>query len=150
MWQKNNKEKTKKKYKQPNKISKKKKQRMEIMKEADIFFDIANKRDRISEISWHTIPEACSFCFAHILAKWKYPEYRYFENNIAFVKDMEEHSFLDELVNWTENLCIGWVEEGLSSLQIINNLKALKRSTKKAQKNTWKMNKNLYSIVDEE
>ena len=149
IWQKNTFKKKQKVYKQPNKVSDKKKERLETMREADIFFEIANKRDRVSEISGHSIPEACSFCFANILSKWKYPEYRYFKNNIAFVKDQEEHSFLDELVNWYENICETMIKDWVPSTEIIKYLKEQKKSTKKAQKKSWKLKKNLYCEIDE-
>jgi hypothetical protein len=37
-------------------------------------------------------------CFAHILPKGKYPEYRYFENNFWFVCGMDHHKKFDEVV----------------------------------------------------
>lgn len=37
-------------------------------------------------------------CFAHILPKWRFPEFRYFENNIWLVCWIEHHNKLDELV----------------------------------------------------
>lgn len=38
-------------------------------------------------------------CFPHILPKWKYPEHRYFENNIWFVCWIDHHAKFDEAIN---------------------------------------------------
>lgn len=38
-------------------------------------------------------------CFPHILPKGKFPEYRYFENNVWFVCWVEHHNKFDEAVN---------------------------------------------------
>lgn len=38
-------------------------------------------------------------CFPHILPKWKYPEYRYFDNNIWFVCWIDCHHRFDEAIN---------------------------------------------------
>jgi len=38
-------------------------------------------------------------CFPHILPKGKFPEYRYFENNIWFVCWIDHHNKFDEAIN---------------------------------------------------
>ena len=38
-------------------------------------------------------------CFPHILPKWKFPEYRYFNNNIWFVCWIDHHAKFDEAIN---------------------------------------------------
>lgn len=42
-------------------------------------------------------------CFPHILPKWKYPEFRYFENNIWLVCGINCHSNFDKIINKMKN-----------------------------------------------
>lgn len=42
------------------------------------------------------------YCFAHILNKWVYPEYRLVENNIALVCSIYCHTHLDLRLRWNK------------------------------------------------
>lgn len=89
----------------PKKIWKKTVKRIkENWSESKMFEEIKEERFwfiwyGVSDLSWKTIlfDDIWNFCFAHILAKWKYSKYRYYKNNIAFVVSIEEHDEIDKI-----------------------------------------------------
>lgn len=87
-------------------ISEKKKERIkENWSEWELFKKIYRKLAK----SWQNECIICSevpdeddiipACFPHILPKGKFPEYRYFENNVWFVCWVEHHNKFDEAIN---------------------------------------------------
>lgn len=88
------------------KISKKKQERIkdnwsEWILFKKIYSKLAKKWLHKCMVCWVIVDEedVNPSCFPHILPKWKYPEYRYFENNIWFVCWIEHHTKFDEAIN---------------------------------------------------
>ena len=78
-------------------IGKKKSLRLKMEgSETDVFDQIWKDRPHTCEICSKFIPEQCSFCFAHILAKGLFPKYRYYEKNIALVCSIACHAAIDK------------------------------------------------------
>lgn len=77
------------------------------LKEWKNFCVICNKELKEKDIKPH--------CFCHILPKWKYPQYRYFQNNIMLACSIEHHKKADEAVNRFKE------EKGLVELEMIIN-----------------------------
>jgi hypothetical protein len=63
----------------------------------ELFQRIWNTRVHKCYLCSEYIPEMKSFCFAHILSKWRYPEYKFEENNIALVCSQDCHKKLDSI-----------------------------------------------------
>jgi len=79
------------------KVSNKKKQRLkETWWEKATFEKVWWTRKRNCCICWKYILEPKPFCFAHILAKSKYPYLRNFTNNIALVCSINCHQEIDK------------------------------------------------------
>lgn len=99
---KNNKLEKQKQYKMKktklNPISKKRQTRLQWYSEKDFFKDIKNEREPKCEVCWSFINEFKAHCFAHLLPKWQYPEYRLTPNNIVIVCSLNCHSTLDKQV----------------------------------------------------
>lgn len=112
-------------------ISEKKKERLQNnWTEIELFkkkFDLLKlKKQNICVVTWKEITydeESWEWLdvsmFAHILPKWKFPQYRYCLNNIALVNWIDEHHLLDEAVLrmkddiWLielERLISSWIE----------------------------------------
>jgi len=100
------KKKTEKEKKNIKPISDKKKERLKNnWTEWDLFKKIYKKLAK----SWTNECVICAelvdeddvipSCFPHILPKGKYPEYRYFENNVWFVCWIDHHDKFDEAIN---------------------------------------------------
>lgn len=88
------------------KISDKKKERLKKEWSEWNFFKILFKKLEKKQKNICTIcdkivkeNEVVPACFAHILPKWRYKEFRYFENNIWFVCSIDCHNELDKSVN---------------------------------------------------
>lgn len=91
-------------------VSDKKKQRLKTnWSEWDLFKKIYKKLNKklLHEciICSATVDEddVIPACFPHILPKGKFPEYRYFENNIWFVCWIEHHEKFDDAINNFKN-----------------------------------------------
>jgi len=103
-------------------ISKKRKKRLWKYSEKDMFREIIIKSQKdwmlTCVISWKKfrIEDAKAWCFAHILAKWMYPQYRLFKNNIWIVFWLEEHEELDKIVSWNKLK----IEKDIRDWKIIN------------------------------
>lgn len=63
----------------------------------DVFEEIWNERNHHCEICLRYIQEPKTFCFAHILSKWRYPEYKFLKQNIALVCSIECHEEMDRM-----------------------------------------------------
>lgn len=65
--------------------------------------------------------EVSPSCFPHILAKGKFPEYRYFENNIWFVCGISHHKSFDEaIINYKEVKGLFELESQIKNWNIID------------------------------
>jgi hypothetical protein len=89
-----------------NKVSTKKKVRLNNMwSEKDLFERRYNQLKKSNQHycvitgTYLTEDMLSPSSFAHILAKWTYPNLRYFLNNIALVKWINEHHLLDVKIN---------------------------------------------------
>jgi hypothetical protein len=73
----------------------------------------------ICEICDKFIPEPLSYCFAHNLDKWQYPEFRLDVNNISLVCSLECHRKVDELCKWNAYIIkrglLAWISHNLNS-----------------------------------
>ena len=69
------------------------------------FNDLKHKGENYCMVTWCilTIDIISPASFPHILPKWKYPEFRYFKNNIWLVKWIKEHWIFDTYVNNYKN-----------------------------------------------
>lgn len=92
----------------------------------DFWTEVELFKIKFDMLKWNTyccvsgkyISEPKAECFAHILSKKDYPQYRYYLNNIALVYSIKEHLLLDELVtNLKRTKWHQWLEE-----QIKNNI----------------------------
>lgn len=65
------------------------------------FNDLKHKGENYCMVTWSILIEdmLSPASFPHILPKWKYPELRYFKNNIWLVKWIKEHWIFDLYVN---------------------------------------------------
>lgn len=78
------------------KISNKKRERLKKWEsEKALFLAIWQSRWHFCEICGKQIHEPKSWCFAHRLSKWRYPEYRLYDKNIALVCSIDCHHTLD-------------------------------------------------------
>jgi hypothetical protein len=75
--------------------------------EAKVFRSIRGKSNKKCTICHRYIEVPKAECFAHILAKWMYPEYRLNEDNISLVCSKVCHKRVDKLVLWNK-LEIRW------------------------------------------
>lgn len=64
----------------------------------EMFGQIRETRPHISILSWKYIQEPLTFCFAHILPKGMYPEYRHDQRNIVLVASIDEHNKIDKIL----------------------------------------------------
>jgi len=129
-----NKQKPLKNYRPIKKISDKRKKRLQWYSEKDLYRDIIIQRQKDNclecEYCWNIfrIDDAIPASFAHILAKWIYPQYRLFKNNIAVVcPDINTdscHTKIDYLVSSNKRQ----IEKDIVDWKIIkfNNYKRLK------------------------
>lgn len=85
--------------KQIAQIGKRRKERLrDEGSETDVFRRIYEDREGRSDLSDEFIYEPRTWCFAHILPKGMFSQYRLDPNNIALVADEKEHKRLDALV----------------------------------------------------
>lgn len=89
-----------------NKVSTKKKVRLKSMwSETELFEKRYKQLKKMwlnkCFITWVylTLEQTSPASYAHILSKWMYPHLRYYLNNIALVKWIDEHHLLDTEVN---------------------------------------------------
>lgn len=80
------------------KISYKRKKRLLLYSEKDLFMTVWNNRLHNCAICSASIREPQSRCFAHILPKGTYPKYRLYDNNILLVCSIECHAEVDRRV----------------------------------------------------
>jgi len=97
---------TKKEKKPINKVSDKKKTRIkekwsELQHFIKVYIKKMHKNKNICQICQIEVKkdEVTPSSFPHILPKGKYPEYRYFENNIGLVCWIDHHNKFDEAIN---------------------------------------------------
>lgn len=76
-------------------IWKRKKEQLKKGSQTDVFSKIWIYREHICEYCKDPIPEPLSFCFAHRLWKWVYPEFIHEIRNISLVCSPECHHALD-------------------------------------------------------
>ncbi len=86
------------------KISQKRKDRLSWYSEKDLFFEIRNNRIHECKICGKFIPEAKTRCFAHMLSKKMYPEYRINPNNIVLVCSLDCHWLVDSYCKWNKKI----------------------------------------------
>jgi len=68
--------------------------------EKEVFENIRNTRKHVCTICGKYITEAQARCFAHLLAKGMYPDYRLHDANIALVCGPSCHKAIDSMVLW--------------------------------------------------
>lgn len=85
-------------------VWRKKKARIETMGSEWVFFiqEVRNKRAHICCVCHGLIKEPYTYCFAHILSKHMYPQYRYNPNNIALVDSIKCHEEVDRQTAWNK------------------------------------------------
>lgn len=64
--------------------------------QVELFREIWEERNHYCEVCWNHIQEPKTYCFAHILSKWRYPEYKFLKQNIALVCSLDCHGELDK------------------------------------------------------
>lgn len=69
----------------------------------EVFMEIWNEREHKCRVCDKYIPEPLSFCFAHTLSKWLYPEYKFEKWNIELVCSIECHNRYDMYINTLKN-----------------------------------------------
>jgi hypothetical protein len=105
------------------KISEKRKLRLQWYSERDLFIDIWNTRPHVCELTWKKIKKPKAWCFAHLLAKGSWPEYRMKENNIALVYGIKEHYQVDRLTAWNKFIVREMIDSWFTSKYILQCLK---------------------------
>jgi len=80
--------------------TRKKRRLAEFGGENTMFLEIWNDRPHICEECRWKIPEMQTFCFAHKLSKWVFPEFRMIPENIALVCSISCHAKVDKRYQW--------------------------------------------------
>lgn len=78
-----------------NQIWKRKTERAKLGSQAECFSKVWKYRDHKCEMCGDPIPEPLSFCFAHRLWKWRYPEFIFEPRDISLVCSEQCHHDLD-------------------------------------------------------
>ncbi len=63
----------------------------------ELFLEVWNNRIHNCVVCKKHIPEQLTYCFAHILSKWVYPEHKFNPDNIALVCSLDCHHELDSI-----------------------------------------------------
>jgi hypothetical protein len=77
-----------------------------------IFEQIRNTRKPICCVCSKYIHEPQARCFAHLLAKGMYPQYRLYDANIALVCSPECHHIIDSVCIWNKRVIQQLLDEG--------------------------------------